>query len=308
MLDRNIAAEVLARAVKTGGDFAEIFLEDRLNNSLSMLSGRIESWYCRRQGGDRFSHTIFLAPGNICIAGICIAGRDTDAFYRYSAMPSFLESMTGFFEDLLNECRPLMTLRSDGGTREQSVMLRGDAVYSIERSLSLGTMPQDLLQSILKRSGLPEETAGKVLAEWSGQKKAIEEKLETGEIHEYVVLKGQQDLAEGKAELFTQYAQLHYTAEEYVAHLRALMELQEARLNYRIFVLKEAPFEQIQLIAARHSAVIMHPAVRPMVFTTVHPQMCRAFIDFAKRLEAQYESETGDSALELQNYVTNTPM
>lgn len=272
------------------------------------LSGRIESWYCRRQGGDRFSHTVFLAPGKACIAGICFVGKETDASYCYSIAPSFLESMTGLFEDLLSECRPLMTLRSDGGTHEQSMMLKGDAVYSIERSLSLGTMPQDLLQTILERSGLPEETAGKILAEWSGQKKMIEEKLETGEIHEYVVLRGQQELAERKTELSTQYAQLHYTPEEYVSHIRALIELQEKQPHFRIFVLKEAPFEQIQLIAARHSAVITHPAVRPMAFTTVHPQMCRAFIDFAKRLEAQYEGKTGDSSPALQNYVTNTPM
>ena len=29
MLDRNIAEEVMKQAVKTGGDFAEIFLEDK---------------------------------------------------------------------------------------------------------------------------------------------------------------------------------------------------------------------------------------------------------------------------------------
>ena len=33
MLDQNIASEVLARAVSTGGDFAEIFLEDRINSA-----------------------------------------------------------------------------------------------------------------------------------------------------------------------------------------------------------------------------------------------------------------------------------
>ncbi len=43
MLDRNIAAEVLQRAVATGGDFAEIFMEDRLNHNLSLRSGRLQS-------------------------------------------------------------------------------------------------------------------------------------------------------------------------------------------------------------------------------------------------------------------------
>lgn len=43
MLDRNTAALVLAEALKTGGDFAEIFMEDRLNNSLSMKTGRVET-------------------------------------------------------------------------------------------------------------------------------------------------------------------------------------------------------------------------------------------------------------------------
>ena len=43
MLKLDVAQAVIAEALKTGGDFAEIFLEDRLNNNLSMLSGRVES-------------------------------------------------------------------------------------------------------------------------------------------------------------------------------------------------------------------------------------------------------------------------
>lgn len=42
MLTQSTAQAVIAEALKTGGDFAEIFLEDRVNNNLSMLSGRVE--------------------------------------------------------------------------------------------------------------------------------------------------------------------------------------------------------------------------------------------------------------------------
>ncbi len=43
MLDQNIAREVLQEAVKTGGDFAEIFVEDRIDNTMMMRSSRIET-------------------------------------------------------------------------------------------------------------------------------------------------------------------------------------------------------------------------------------------------------------------------
>ena len=55
MLNQGTAQAVIAEALKTGGDFAEIFLEDRLNHNLSMLSGKIESVNSRRLHGVNIS-------------------------------------------------------------------------------------------------------------------------------------------------------------------------------------------------------------------------------------------------------------
>ena len=43
MLTQETASAVLSAALRTGGDFAEIFLEDRRNNVLSMRSGKVET-------------------------------------------------------------------------------------------------------------------------------------------------------------------------------------------------------------------------------------------------------------------------
>ena len=51
MLKQDVARAVIAEALKTGGDFAEIFLEDRLNNNIQMLSGKVESVNSRRLHG-----------------------------------------------------------------------------------------------------------------------------------------------------------------------------------------------------------------------------------------------------------------
>ena len=42
MLDKRIAQEVIDCALSTGGDFAEIFYEDRLDNSITMRTGKVE--------------------------------------------------------------------------------------------------------------------------------------------------------------------------------------------------------------------------------------------------------------------------
>ena len=51
MLQQATAEKVIAEALKTGGDFAEVFLEDRQNNNITMLSGKVESVNSRRLHG-----------------------------------------------------------------------------------------------------------------------------------------------------------------------------------------------------------------------------------------------------------------
>ncbi|MVX66791.1 TldD/PmbA family protein [Clostridium chromiireducens] len=42
MLSKNIVSEVLAKCLVTGGDFAEIFEEDSINNSISLVDGKVD--------------------------------------------------------------------------------------------------------------------------------------------------------------------------------------------------------------------------------------------------------------------------
>lgn len=51
MLQAAVAQKVIAEALQTGGDFAEIYLEDRVNHNIGMLSGKVESVNSRRLHG-----------------------------------------------------------------------------------------------------------------------------------------------------------------------------------------------------------------------------------------------------------------
>jgi TldD protein len=51
MLAKNIIKEVLGRALCSGGDFAEIFAEDKISNSLNMMDGKMEKIVSGRDFG-----------------------------------------------------------------------------------------------------------------------------------------------------------------------------------------------------------------------------------------------------------------
>ncbi|KGG79461.1 peptidase C69 [Caloranaerobacter azorensis H53214] len=51
MLSKSVIEDVLLEALSTGGDFAEIFVEDKINNSLLMIGGKIEKAVSGRDFG-----------------------------------------------------------------------------------------------------------------------------------------------------------------------------------------------------------------------------------------------------------------
>lgn len=51
MLNKQVISDVLAAAMSTGGDFAEIFIESRVNNSIEMVKGKVEKSLSGRDYG-----------------------------------------------------------------------------------------------------------------------------------------------------------------------------------------------------------------------------------------------------------------
>lgn len=51
MLDQRLVHDVLTAALSFGGDFAEIFVEDRIDNTIGMIEGKIERSLTGRTGG-----------------------------------------------------------------------------------------------------------------------------------------------------------------------------------------------------------------------------------------------------------------
>ena len=68
MLQKELAHEVLCAALTTGADFAEIFYEDTVENTISMLSGKVDQASTRHLYG----------------AGIRIL-RETQEVYGYTS-------------------------------------------------------------------------------------------------------------------------------------------------------------------------------------------------------------------------------
>lgn len=253
------------------------------------ISGGIESWYCLKRGGERFSHTLFLAPGRACVSATCVAGREENACYRYETDAQELGNFRVFFEDLLADCRPLLLLDFGDVSAKFSSLMRDDTIHFVARSLSLGTMPEELLRAMLSRAGVAEDVRREILAAWAGQSELIREKLKSGVIHECVPLPDEKALFALAVPADIARVRLCYTPEEYAEHVRSVLALSERCPGYRFHPLSETPFERIRLAASEHAAVIGYLSERPINFTAAYPLMCRAFVNFAERLEGQYD-------------------
>lgn len=67
MLPKSLIKDVLGRALSSGGDFAEIFVEDKISNSLSMIDGKME----KIVSGRDFGVGIRIFKGFRCIYVYC---------------------------------------------------------------------------------------------------------------------------------------------------------------------------------------------------------------------------------------------
>ena len=80
MISRKIAEQTLAEALRTGGDFAELFLQDERSNAMSLLDGRIENAVTGRLHGAGIRiykglNSIYVHTNDTSLSGLIAAAR-----------------------------------------------------------------------------------------------------------------------------------------------------------------------------------------------------------------------------------------
>ena len=109
MINKALAERVLAAALSTGGDFAEIFLETAVSNNYSMIDGKIETVLSARAYGAGIRvlkgvQSVFASTNDLSEAGLMeVARRIAAAVGRDHAQPdvALTESVTRNFSPIL---------------------------------------------------------------------------------------------------------------------------------------------------------------------------------------------------------------
>lgn len=266
------------------------------------MSGRISSWYCRKVRDSRFTHTLFLCPGKACVEACNVTGIGDSALYRYHTDPALLTLYEKAFESLLGESKPLVRIvPADAFQTEEAEAGRGMTVLGT--ALSLATMPDEVLDSILTRCGADDAVRERVTELRDRRRETLMRYLEEGCVHECIPTADDEDLFAGRVPADIPGVNAAYTPQEYAGHIRAILDLSERYVTYRFYPLPDAPFVNTQITLTPSCAAVSRLKQPCVTFVISHPAICGTFVSYSNRLKDQYKTDKLTLRRTLERYL-----
>ena len=120
---RNKWASLMSMLVKKGIMIKIIHNIDRDLSEMSTailswlplyMSGMIESYYCLKAAGERFSHTLFVNPSHCCIDSVHVIGTEENGFYNYHTNPDTVKHFENSYLKFMENTRPLVYFAQSG--------------------------------------------------------------------------------------------------------------------------------------------------------------------------------------------------
>lgn len=276
---------------------------DAINSWIPLyVSGMIEPFYFKKQIESKFSTTIFLCPGLACISSAHVAGSEDTCIYRYDTDEKLLEIYKTDYKKLLGMSKPLVRIYRE--PEEEKKIYSGVAgVTAIGNTLSLATMPESVIKSVIERNELGEETKGEILSEWNSKTRLFHQVLKNGFVHECIKPAEEELLFGGKVPVDVRGASFTYTPQEYKEHIKNIIALSENHSNYRFYVLPDAAFTNINVVVSENSVMVTRLLSPKITIVFSHPAMCEAFWGYADHLKEQYKQDRITVRRQLERYV-----
>ncbi len=266
-------------------------------------SGMIKSYYCKSRAGERFSTTLFLCPGYACISGSNVIGTENESgMYRFDTDEDQLMAHRIAYDELIEHSGELakVHLAEDiGNLGEPNVR----SIAVISDTLSLATMPESTLRSVIQRSGKSKSELLRIRAIWEKRSELLKQMAENSTVYEYAPLPADEELFCGKVRTDIPGIPTAYTPKEYADHIRSIIDFVETYPNYRLCIIPETAFEDIKLIVSERSAAVIRLKAPYIIIRFDHPDLRRAFNSYIDRIREQYNLDKLTTRHRLERYL-----
>lgn len=257
------------------------------------LTGQIHSYYYPRLRDDLYRSTIFAVPGKMALVSISLGEQTQMDATLLVTDKSLVGLIIRRFEALFERCKPMTTTYgvAEGARDLRECLLRFEGYPGsyIRRSASLSaiTTPPSLQARLI--------ATGSAHMAWRRDaflkgRALFESNVANDRCVDIMPLARVEDVLAGRVPICLSYLfneePVFYTAQEYVAHLRYLLELLDRWKNYVVVLEENQTDAYVLYVKERQSATLIRTQQPFTVFEVAEPNTVAACYDYLNRIAA----------------------
>lgn len=254
------------------------------------MSGRITSYYIKNRTHDVF-HTMTYVSDNTALIGECIGNNLKDGMYYFTRSKKEVEYFKTKAKNIISLCSPLTFVfkkeNRDEFTKYINKYINEKANrYTINSSLPICTISEDLLRRIADRNRLSDEDYQKLLGSVMKMRERVSILLKSNTITENFPIVTREEFTHNPLSISTSGAFLdktiYYTYEEYVEHLRLTKEFCASHPRFITNEIKNS-FKNLTITVMEGKLGVVSKLQSPTIHFTVHqPQLFKAIDNYNK--------------------------
>ena len=249
------------------------------------MTGQISPYYFSEPQSKIFSHLLKVS-GTSAMCGFAVTSDHEDGLYIVTKNKSEVQKYQNSARDMLKRAKPLMEIyrsdRSDEFLEQLYNYWKNGSKKMIFSGLPIFTISDELLTSILRRSGKPQEIIDNIVS----FKNKYYEEMKNLLIDNCIVIEisklsresfNEHPVNIGLSELFIE-EEIPYNYDEYVEHMKQTCKFAEDNDNCTLKTEKNRIFKNISFSIISGKCVIVSKAKAPTIhFIIHHPKMIKAF-------------------------------